>query len=191
MTRAPAFDVEAIFTKRWSRRAMSGEPLTAGEISRLLEAARWAPSSGNAQPWRFVWALRGTPAFDALFGTLAEGNRPWCAAAGAFVLVASTPTGDGGRSIATHAFDAGASWMSLALQGDAMGLVVHGMAGFDAPAAAVAVGAPVGLAVHCLVALGRPGDPADLPEPYRSRETPSGRRPVADSAFEGRFPAPG
>lgn len=189
MTRAADFPIEPIFTARWSRRAMSGEPLTAAEISRLLEAARWAPSSGNGQPWRFAWALRGTAAWDALFATLAEGNRPWCANAGAFVLVGSRTTAPSGRPAPTHAFDAGAAWMSLALQGDAMGLVVHGMAGFDAKAAAEATGAPDGLALHCLVALGRPGLKEELPEPYRSREVPSGRRPVPEIAFEGRFGA--
>ena len=191
MTRVAEFPVEPMFTARRSPRAMTGEPLATEEVLRLLEAAHWAPSSGNGQPWRFVWAHRGSPTFDALFATLAEGNRPWCANAGAFVLVASATTRDGGKPIPTHAFDTGAAWMSLALQGSAMRLVVHAMAGFDAKAAADAVALTEGHAVHCLVAVGRPGRAEELPEPYRSREVPSGRRPLGELAFEGKFPAGG
>ena len=72
-----------------------------------------------------------------------------------------------------------------------MGLVVHAMAGFDAKAAAGAVALTEGHAVHCLVAVGRPGRAEELPEPYRSREFPSGRRAVSEFAFEGKFPAGG
>lgn len=181
-------EIDPMFLKRSSPRAMSGEPVTEGEVLLLLEAARWAPSSGNGQPWRFVWARRGSEAFDALLGTLVEGNRVWCIRAGAFLLVASATAQADGRPVPTHAFDAGAAWMSLALQGSKMGLVVHAMAGFDQEAARRVAAVPADHGVHCVVAVGRPGRVEELPEKLRPREEPNGRNPVSSFAFEGRFP---
>ncbi len=182
-------EIDPAFLHRFSPRAMSGEELPGSDVLRLLEAARWAPSSGNGQPWRFVYARRGTEAFDALLGTLVEANRVWCIRAGAFVLVTSATTLADGRPVASHAFDSGAAWMSLALQGSKMGLVVHAMGGFDQDAARRVAAVPADHAVHCVVAIGRPGHVEDLPKKLRPREEPNGRNPVSSFAFEGRFPA--
>ena len=188
MERIPDHPIEELFTRRWSPRAMSGEPVSQEDLMRLFEAARWAPSSGNAQPWRFVYARAGTPHFERLLGLLVEANRAWCAKAGALIVILSKKTSEsGGRPLPTHSFDAGAAWMSLALQGSQMGLVTHGMAGFDYGRARVELAVPDDVAVDAMVAVGHSGRVEDLPEKYQSREVKSSRRPVAESVFEGTF----
>lgn len=166
---------------------MDGEPVSQTDLMRLFEAARWAPSSGNGQPWRFVYARAGTPEFDTFYDLLVEGNRPWCARAGALVVVLSRTHSDSGRPAPTHSFDAGAAWMSLALQGSLMGMVIHGMAGFDYSRARTELGVPDDLAVEAMIAIGYPGRVEDLPEKYRAREVKSGRRPLSELVFEGRI----
>lgn len=187
MTRKAEHEIDSLFLRRWSPRAMSGAPLSKEELQRLFEAARWAPSSGNNQPWRFTYAVAGTPSFARFFELLAEGNRPWCARAGALIVVASKEARESGKLARTHSFDTGAAWMSLALQGTLMGLVVHGMEGFDYERAREVIGLPSGHRVECMVAAGHPGAVDDLPEPYRGREAPNDRKPIDELAFEGTF----
>ena len=189
MLRQPEAPIAPFFLSRWSGRAFTGQPLPDGALAALLEAARWAPSSGNHQPWRLVYALAGTPAFEAFHDLLTPGNKPWCAKASVLFVVASRAVRDDGRPARTHAFDTGAAWMSLALQAHLQGLVAHGMEGFDYERAAQVIGLPADHAIQCMVAVGQPGRRDDLPEPYRSREEPNGRRPAASFAFEGRLPA--
>lgn len=170
---------------------MSGAPLPRAELLRLFEAARWAPSSGNQQPWRFVLAERDTPAFADVFSLLHPSNQEWCARAAALVVVCAdtvrvTSTGEKAvRRLA--AFDAGAAWMGLALQGSAMGLVVHAMEGFDHVRAKDVLAAPEGVDVLAMVAVGLPGDPALLAEKNRAGEQPNGREPLATRVVFGRF----
>lgn len=187
MSRAPIHPVSSQFVERWSPRAMSGDALAFGDLAPLFEAARWAPSCANSQPWRFVYGLAGTPAFDALLATLAEGNRVWCERAGALVIVCAKTTMDNGKASPTPAFDAGAAWMSFALEGSLRGLVVHGMAGFDAEKARAACAVADDHLVLIAIAVGRPGDAARLPEPLRAREAPNDRKPTSELVREGRF----
>lgn len=176
------------FPGRWSPRAMSGALLDQDIVDTLLEAARWAPSCFNAQPWRFAWAARDTAAWEALFATLVEGNQTWAQHAGGLLAVISRREFEhNGKPADTHAFDAGAAWMSLALQADRMGIVSHGMRGFDKDAARAALGVPDVYDLHAIIAIGHPGDIDDLPEPYREREQLSPRKALAEIAFEGNF----
>jgi len=191
MTRIADHDIDPLFLRRWSPRAMSDAPLARADLLRLLEAARWAPSGGNLQPWRFAWALRGGADFPRFLEALVEGNREWCTRAGALLVVASRTTRGPGRPNPSHSFDAGAAWMALALQGTLCGLVVHAMGGFDEGRARAAASVPEDLRIECMVAVGHPGRVEDLPERLRPREAPSGREPVAAFAFEGRFPSEG
>jgi nitroreductase len=188
MERIADFPIEPRLLERWSPRAMDGSALTHDELMSLFEAARWAPSCANQQPWRFIYALAGTPHFDKFFDLLAPGNKPWCAMAGALVMVVSKKTFDGVKPIPTPSYDAGAAWMSLALQASAMGLVCHGMAGFDYARAPAAANVPDDYKVEAMFAVGHPGKLEDLPEALQARESKSGRRPVGESAFEGSFP---
>lgn len=188
--RKPEHAVEPLFVRRWSPRAMSGEPIPVAELMRLFEAARWAPSSYNGQPWRFLWARRDTPHWARLFDLLGESNRTWAHRAAALVVVVSrTLFEHNGQPARTHAFDAGAAWENLALQGTAQGLVVHGMQGFDYDRARRELRVPAEFDVQAMIAVGRPGRVEDLTEAQREREKPSPRKPVAEIALEGGFPA--
>lgn len=187
MHRVPDHQIDPQFVHRWSPRAMSGQPVSEADLMRLFEAARWAPSSGNFQPWRFVYARAGTPHFQRFFELLTEGNRSWCHRAGALIVVVSKLALDNGNPARTHSFDSGSAWMSLALQAGKMNLVAHGMAGFSVDRARTELGVPEEFAIECMIALGHPGNVEDLVEKDKVREQPSGRRPVKESVFEGRF----
>lgn len=182
--------IEPLFLRRWSPRAMSGEPVTAAELARLFEAARWAPSTYNEQEWRFRYAHRDTPHWSTFFGLLQDANRTWCKDAAVLVaILARMLLTSNGKPNPVHLFDCGAAFENLALQGAAMDLVVHGMAGFDWLRATKTLRAPPEFIVAAMFAVGRPGDPAKLPEALRAREVPSGRRPITETAGEGPFAA--
>ncbi|MCU0658953.1 MAG: nitroreductase family protein [Polyangiaceae bacterium] len=187
MTRSAEHPIDPWFLERWSPRAMSGQVVEEATLRRLFEAARWSPSSANQQPWRFAYAQARTPAFDRFFDLLVEGNRPWCARAGALLALATRNITSRGEPARTAQFDAGAAWMALALQGSRLGLVVHAMAGFDHDRARVALDLPDDLDLCCMIAVGHPGSLDDLPERFRPRELPSARSPQAAFTAEGSF----
>ncbi|MFL6333713.1 MAG: nitroreductase family protein [Pyrinomonadaceae bacterium] len=180
--------VDELFLDRWSPRAMSGEGLSEQELMTLFEAARWAPSSYNNQPWRILYARRDTGQWETFFNLLVEGNRAWAKGAAALLLFVSKETFDfNGKPSPTHSFDAGAAWENLALQATMLGLVTHGMQGFDYDRARTELNIPEGFRVEAMIAVGRPGDPAQLPEPLRAREAPSGRKALSEITCEGAF----
>lgn len=184
--------VNPVFLERWSPRAYDGTPMPKADLMTVLDAARWAPSATNHQPWRFVYGIRGTEAFDRLAGLLVDGNRRWAEKAGALVFVISVDkTGQPGdaerRAIPTHAFDAGAAWMALALQARMLGYHAHGMAGVKTDEIPAALGFNEDMTMHAAIAIGLMGDIETLPDDLKARETPSQRRPLAELAFEGRF----
>lgn len=184
--------IDPQFLTRWSPRAFDPAEMTEAQVLSLIEAARWAPSASNHQPARFAWGLRGDAGFAAIHDGLMGFNRVWADKAAALIVLASktfVDKEDGPAANSWHAFDAGAAWMSLALQAQAMGLVAHAMGGFEAETLAPALGLPEGYQIHVVVAVGRQGDVADLPEKLQAREMPSPRRPVAEVAARGRFPA--
>jgi nitroreductase len=189
--RQPDHPVAPQFPDRWSPRAFSEDALSEAAVLTALEAARWAPSSTNHQPSRFVWALRGEPAHAAILAALAASNQVWAGNAAALIVVASKGTSvnrDGAEVPNAWApFDTGAAWMSLALQALSMGLVSHAMGGFDAAALGAAVGLPENHTLHAVVALGHQGRTDILPENLQQREVPNQRRPLTETAFRGRF----
>lgn len=188
-TRQADHDIDELFLRRWSPRAMSGEALTRDELNSLFEAARWAPSSYNAQPWRILYARRDTADWDRFYGLLGKGNRTWAGGAAVLLVFLSRRRFErNGEPAPTHSFDAGAAWENLALQASIMGLVAHGMQGFDYDRAREALHVPEAYAVEAMIAVGRPGDRADLDERLREKETPSSRKTVEEFAFEGSFP---
>jgi nitroreductase len=179
--------VDALFIDRWSPRAMSGEPIADADLRVLFEAARWAPSAGNSQPWRMLYARRDTAHWPLFFDLLTERNRLWCINAAALVVFASRTISDQGRPLATHSYDTGAAWENFALQGALEGFVVHGMQGFDYARARTALRIPDDCRVEAMAAVGRPGPLSALDESFRARETPSGRKPLAEFVCEGAF----
>lgn len=186
--RKPDRPIEPIFVRRWSPRAMSGAAIDAATLATLFEAARWAPSSYNEQEWRFLYAHRDGPHWPTFFELLAEGNRAWCDRAGVLIVVLSHKVfARNGKPNPVHSYDTGAAWENLALQGAAMGLVVHGMMGFDYDKARATLAVPDDYAVEAMAAIGHPGDPATLPEALQKIEAPSQRKPVSELVREGKF----
>ena len=157
---------------RWSTRAFDrNHVLTDAEVGRLLEAARWAPSAGNTQPWRIGVARRGAPEFDALMSALAPGNALWAGAASALVLVAAQDIGDDGGIRPWADYDAGQAAAHLSVQAEADGLAVHQMGGFDPDRVGAAFALPASSRPLVVIAVGRRDPDAVLPEPFAARET--------------------
>jgi nitroreductase len=187
-SRKPDHAIEPLIYRRWSPRAMTGEPISKEELLTLFEAARWAPSTYNEQEWRFIYAQRDTPQWPSLFGLLMEANQIWCQhAAMLVVILAHKVFAKNGQPNPVHLFDCGSAFENLALQGTAMGLVVHGMAGFDFERAHSELQVPDDYAIAAMFAVGRPGDPDKLPDKLRQMEVPSSRRPVHESIQEGGY----
>jgi len=183
--REAEYPVDDIFINRWSPRAMSGDPVSKDELMSLFEAARWAPSSFNNQSWRFLYSLKGSDTWDTFFDLLLQGNQTWVKNAGALVIILSKTTFDyNGKPSKTHAFDSGAAWQNFALQGSINGLVIHGMQGFDYDKAKTDLQIPGEYEVQAMAAIGKPGDPNDLPEGLRDKDIPSGRKDVTEIAIE-------
>lgn len=187
--RTTEYEIEDLFLKRHSPRAMSGKPVSKKELMTLFEAARWAPSASNIQPWRFIYAMRDTSEFETFFSLLVDFNKAWCVRAGALIVTISKKTDDKGQSSVTHSFDTGSAWENLALQAQIMGLVAHGMAGFNYKSAKEKLGIPDDYNVEMMIAIGKPGKIENLPEYMRAGETPNDRKSLEGMVFEGKFKA--
>ena len=188
-SRTPTYPIDSIFLERWSPRAFSGEEMPLDTLLTILEAARWAASSFNTQPWRFIFALRDTPHWDTLLSLLVPFNQEWAQHASALVFAASATVSRSPRTgdehpLPTHSFDTGAACACMALQALRLGWHVHGMAGFDHNRARSTLHIPVDLALEAVFAIGRLGDKMNLPEALQSREAPSDRLPLAQLVFE-------
>jgi nitroreductase len=186
--RKPEHEVDKIFLNRWSPRAMSPETLGDDELMSLFEAAKWAPSSFNNQPWRFAYAKRNTQHWTTFYNLLTESNQVWCKTAAVLIVIISKNTFDlNNRPARTHSFDAGSAWGNLALQGSIKGLVVHGMQGFDYEKAKIKLGVPDGYTVEAMAAIGKAGRRESLPEYLQKKEFPSNRKKINETVFEGKF----
>ena len=185
--------VHPLIAERWSPRAFADTPLGAAEVGSLLEAARWAPSCFNAQPWRFLVATRsGDPdGFERLASCLMDGNS-WAKAAPLLILTVAESNFERNGKPNRHAWhDVGLAAENLVLQAQAMGLVTHQMAGFDAARAREVLGIPEGFEPVAMVAVGHPGDPSTLPDPLGEREAaPRERKPLTAIAFGAGWETP-
>ncbi|HEY4513187.1 MAG TPA: nitroreductase family protein [Candidatus Paceibacterota bacterium] len=186
--RKAEYDVNDLFLKRHSPRALSGEPIAKDEIMTLFEAACWAPSSFNEQPWRFIYAVRGTSEFETFFSFLVNYNKSWCVRASVLIVTISKKNFNyNNKENVNHSSDTGAAWENLALQTHMMGLVAHGMNGFDYGRAKTELGIPDDYQVEMMIAIGKHGNIEDLPEDMRADEKPNDRRPLNQIVFEGKF----
>lgn len=183
--RRPDADVDPRFPDRWSPRAFAPDPVPEADLEAIFEAARWAPSAMNEQPWVLVYAAEAAPR-GRLLDALVPFNQVWARHAPVLVLVATRRHfARNGQPNRWAAFDAGAAWMALALAARARGLHTHSMGGFDADAALQTCGLdPEQYEALAVVALGRRAAPATLPEELRDREQPSERKPLADVAYD-------
>jgi nitroreductase len=180
--------IAPFFVDRWSPRAMSGEEIAEADLMVLFEAARWAPSSYNNQPWRILYARRGSEHWPLFLDLLVESNRNWAKdAAALLVFISRTILERSGVPSITHSFDTGAAWENLALQGWLKSYVCHGMQGFDYARAKEVLNIPDGFRVEAMAAIGKPADPSKMSEEQRRREIPSDRRKLAQTVCEGPF----
>ena len=181
-----------LIAERWSPRAYDGSALPQADLDVILEAAGLAPSAFNYQPWRFLYAHRADEAVFARFlEPLVPFNQSWAAHGSVLLYIVSEENmgaGTDAKPNYSHSFDAGAAWAMLALQAQAMGYHSHAMTGVDFAKAREVLGVPEGFRVDAVVVLGRQAPADQLPEPLRSREVMSGRKPVGEVAFSGLFP---
>jgi len=190
--RKPDHPVSPHFVERWSPRAFTGDAIPDAVLMRIFEAARWAPSASNLQPWTFLYAKRGTADFETFLSLLAEGNRPWAKNAAALVFLISKKTRltPEARAVPSrsHSLDAGAAWAYLALEASAVGWPAHGMIGVDFNHARDELHVPDDCHIEMAIAIGKLGDKANLPERYHAGEQPNARKPVSEIVIAGAFP---
>jgi nitroreductase len=180
--------VDDLFLDRWSPRAMSGDEIPKEELMILFEAARWAPSSANNQPWRILYARRESEHWPLFYDLLVDSNKVWAQNAAVLLLFISKTTFDyNEKPCPTHSYDTGAAWENLALQGFQKGYVVHGMQGFDYERARTALNIPDGFRVEAMAAIGISGEKEALPAELQKREAPNERRKLEQTICEGPF----
>lgn len=189
MNRESSHDILPLILSRVSFRAFSDERLTEEELMSLFEAARWAPSSYNNQPWRFVYARRGDKDWNALYDVLIDFNKTWTKNADTLVVVVSKNNFEhNNKPTRTAQFDTGAAWMSLALEAHARNIITHGMQGFNYEAIKKNLQIPDGFTVEAMIAIGKPGNKENLPPDIRDKEVPSTRKPLNEIVSKGSFP---
>jgi nitroreductase len=190
-TRVPDAPIDAMFVDRWSQRALAPRPIPADDLRALFEAARWAPSASNTQPWLFVYNDDEETLAPAR-ALLNPRNRVWAEKAPLLVFVFARRTNpETGRPLRTGAFDTGAAWLSLALQAHKLGLSTRAMGGINHEAAYELCGVPRDqYESMAAIAIGYPGERTDLPPDVAEREVPSARRNVQTFAFKGRYQPP-
>lgn len=187
--RESGYPILPLLLSRVSYRAFSEERLSEEELFSLFEAARWAPSSFNNQPWRFVYARRGEQEWETLFNVLIDFNKSWCKDADTLIAVISRKNFEhNNKPSVTAPFDTGAAWMSLALEAHARNIVAHGMEGFDYEGLRKTLKIPDTFKIEAMIAVGKRGDKNKLPEALRDRETPSLRKPLKEIVAKGHFP---
>lgn len=185
----PQSAIHELLSKRWSPVAFSSQPIDDDTLAALFEAARWAPSCFNAQPWRFVIGRHGTDAHSRILSTLTPGNVAW--AGNAYILgitVAHDVFTHNGKPNRWAAHDVGLASMSLAVETTARGLFIHFMAGFDAAKAMELLAIPEQHTPIAAFALGHRGDPSTLPPEVAAKESrPRTRKPLNEVVVEGTF----
>ncbi len=180
--------IHPLIVNRWSPRSMTGEELSDDELMPLFESARWAPSSHNSQLWRFVYAKRQTKFWHTFVDLLFEGNKVWARQAAVLVVVTSRKFFEhNDKPAVTYAFDAGAAWENLALEGTRRGLVVHGMQGFDYEKARRDLCVPEDYEILAMAAIGKRASKESLPPHLQELEFPNDRRPLDEIVITGRF----
>lgn len=174
------------FVNRWSSRAFSDAPVSEQELQLLFEAARWAPSSGNGQPWLFIYADQ-EPDLTRFRALLKDGNQRWAGRAPVLAFAFAAKLRDG-QPISSALLDLGAAWMSLALQAHVLGLNTRAMGGVHRDRIYEELGVPEGeYQFGCAIAIGRPGQTEELPEDLRERNRPNERKPTSQFVLKGGF----
>lgn len=183
---APALEgVLPLFLGRWSPRAFADRDVSRADLKRIFEAARWAPSSGNAQPWRFIVGIKGSETHAKIASALAGFNKDWAPKAPVLILGTTNAVNSRGAANAYAMYDLGAAAVSITLEAEALGLVTHQMGGFDREAMRKELGIPESYVFGSVMALGYQDEPAALAnDDLISRETaPRTRKPLSEIAY--------
>ena len=187
------YPINPLFLQRQShyslQRTLSPEQMKK-KLNCMFEAARWAPSSYNNQPWRYIYAIHGTPAWKKLFNLLVPFNQEWVQNAGALLLViSSTKYEHNGQDATTHSFDTGLASMQLMLEATTLGLVAHGMSGFDAQAARKDYKIPQNFSIEAMIAIGEVAPEGKSRKEFMERDAKvATRKKISEFAFEGEMP---
>ena len=188
----PDHPIHELLTKRWSPYAFADRAVSEDDLRSLFEAARWAASSYNEQPWRYILATKADPeAFERLHSCLVEGNRAWTGAAPVLALgCTSLRFALNNKPNAAAVHDLGLASASLTLEATARGLFVHQMIGILPDRARELYRIPEGFEPKTGLAIGYAADPDTLPEKYRERDlAPRARKPLAEFVFGGEWGA--
>jgi len=186
--RKPEFPIEKFILERWSPRSFEPCEIPEADLMSLFEAAKWAPSSFNNQPWRFLYARRGSAAWPLFLDLLVPFNQGWAKDASVLVVALSNRLFDHNRKPSnTHSFDAGAAWATLALQASLKGYAAHGMEGLDYDKARTVLEVPPEFAIEAMIVIGKQGPKEKLSPELQAREAPSPRRPLSGTIAEGKF----
>ena len=180
--------IHELIRRRWSPRAFADLPVEPAKLLTIFEAARWAASASNEQPWAFLVATQDDPKnFEAMAGVLVDFNRAWANKAPVLILtLAHTQFEKDGKPNRYSFYDLGQAAANLSLQATALGLATHSMAGFNVEAARERFAVPPGWEPVSVIALGYPGHPDSLTEKLRQRETAQRqRKPLNSFVFEG------
>jgi nitroreductase len=173
-------DIMQEIQTRWSPRAFSGEQLKEEDLAALLEAARYAPSCFNEQPWRFIVA-KDQAMVSKMVGLLTEQNRVWASKAPVLVMILGKKTFElNGKDNYWHMFDAGTAWGYLSLEAQRRGLITHAMGGFDKKSVYDIFEISEEYSPIAVIAIGKHGKPEDLPEDLSLREKPAGRKDLSE-----------
>ena len=182
--------IEKLIVDRWSPRAFDGSEIPQEVLEKILEAAGWAPSAYNVQPWTLLYARKGDENWELFLSQLIDFNAGWAKDASALVFVVSdrlmrSDKGDSANH--SHSFDAGAAWALAAIQAQALGYHTHGMTGLKFGEAEAALGIPDDHRLEAAFAIGRMGDKTSLPAFLQEREVASNRKPLAEIVRAGKF----
>ena len=185
------YPIHPLLEQRWSPRMFSEEPIAEMHVKQLFEAARWAASSYNQQPWRFLYAQKGSEAYDKLIDCLVEFNQQWAKHAPLLILTAFEKQFDNGNDNFHALHDLGLALGNLSVQAQDMNVALHQMAGFDANKAKESFNVPEAFHVTSVIAAGYyGGDPTELSEDLQAGEKrPRARKPQEDIAFQDVWPA--
>jgi nitroreductase len=187
--RVPRFNINEMFIDRWSSRSFSSQKITQEQIDTLFEAAHWAPSSGNRQPWRFVYATDGEQR-ERFNSILSDSNALWAPKAAMLVLVFAETKNEEGGNIRTGLFDTGTAWMSLALQANQIGLNTRAMGGIDLDAAYDVAGVPKDRFTSvCAIAVGYRGTKDDNYPRMVKNDFANNRKDFQEITFKNKFVA--
>jgi len=182
--------VEELIVRRWSPRSFDRSEIPSEDLDVIFEAASWAPSAFNIQPWTFLYARRGDENWDRFLSLLVEFNQSWAKDASVLVFIVSNRMQGRGEKKSpnhSHSFDAGAAWAQMALQATAMGYHAHGMTGLEFGKAEEELGIPEDHRLEAAAVIGTKAPKENLPEKLQEREAPSGRKDLAEIAIAGNF----